>query len=281
MKSNLTGVIDALSPAAVGSFNTLEPEMAQAVLEAAEEQNIPVIIGVATRHYRAIRTPLLAPALVRAIEQASVPAALHLDHAAPDELNLIREALDLGFTSIMIDGSRLPFEENVEITARVVEMARPYGAGVEGELGGIAGEEGVADTDDDTPELLPYTDAAEASRFVAQTGVDALAIAVGTAHGIYKQTPHISNETIEKVAAAVNVPLVMHGATGVSDAAIQAAVRGGIRKINYFSGLLQSAMDHVRDGSRRQDNDYLGFRQGMAERWRQLAGEQMRLYALR
>jgi len=281
MKSNLTGVIDALSPAAVGSFNTLEPEMAQAVLDAAGEKNIPVIIGVATRHYNAIRTPLLAPSLVTAIEQATVPAALHLDHAAPDELDLIREALDLGFTSIMIDGSRLPFEENVAVTAKVVEMAKPYGAGVEGELGGIAGEEGVADTDDDSPESLPYTDADEARRFVELTGIDALAIAVGTAHGIYKQTPHISNETIEKVAASVDVPLVMHGATGVSDAAIQQAVRSGIRKINYFSGLLQTAMDHVRDGSTRRDNDYLGFKNGMAERWRRLAAEQMRLYALR
>lgn len=281
MKSNLTGVIDALSPAAVGSFNTLEPEMAQAVLDAAEAQNMPVMIGVATRHYHAIRTPLLAPALVRAIEQASVPAALHLDHAAPDELDTIREALDLGFSSIMIDGSRLPFEENVAVTAKVVEIAKPYGAGVEGELGGIAGEEGVADTGGDNPESLPYTDADEARRFVAETGVDALAIAVGTAHGIYKQTPHISNETIEKVAASVDVPLVMHGATGVSDAAIRQSVRSGIRKINYFSGLLQTAMDHVRDGSARQDNDYLGFRQGMADRWRELAAEQMRLYALR
>ncbi len=278
MKATLSDVLTRISPGAAGAFNTLDLDMALAVIDSAEALGLPTIVGLATRHYTAIRAPLRVPSLLRAIEASSVPIALHLDHAAPDELDRVHEALDLGFTSIMIDGSRLPFEQNAELTARVVELAHRYGAGVEGELGGVAGEEGVADADVDAPEELPYTDAGEARRFVEQTGVDALAIAVGTAHGIYKQAPHIDFQTISAIAAQVNVPLVMHGATGVSDAAIRRSVQCGIRKINYFSGLLQAAMDRVRASSEQTRNDYLGFKAALAQDWQQLIAAQMRLY---
>lgn len=279
MKATLNDVLTRIGPGAAGSFNTLDLDMALAVIDSAEALGLPTIVGIATRHYAAIRAPLRVPSLLRAIEQSRVPVALHLDHAAPEELDVVREALDLGFTSIMIDGSRLPFERNVEVTARVVELAHRYGAGVEGELGGVAGEEGVADAASDAPEELPYTDPQEARRFVEQTGVDALAIAVGTAHGIYKQTPHIDFDTIRAVAGAVDVPLVMHGATGVSDEAIRRSVQLGIRKINYFSGLLQAAMDRVRASSGETRNDYLGFKALLAQDWQQIVAAQMRLYA--
>ena len=278
MRANLTQVLQAHATAAVGSFNILDLDMAQAVTACADQLAYPAIIGVASRHFDIIKAPLLTPALLAIINAAEQPIALHLDHAAPDQLDMIKQALDLGFTSIMIDGSHLPFAENLEITAQVTELAHRYGAGVEGELGAVAGEEGVADTGSDRAEAIPYTQADEAAEFVSHTGIDALAIAVGTAHGIYTQAPHISFETIRNVASAVDLPLVMHGATGVTDADIRESVNCGIRKINFFSGLLQTAMDQVRAHSGCTNNDYLGFKQKQAEAWQQLILAQMQLY---
>jgi ketose-bisphosphate aldolase len=278
MRADLAEVLQAVAPGAAGSFNVLDLEMARAVLAAAEAAAAPVVVGVASRHFDAIDAAVLTPSLLAAIDRAGVPAALHLDHAGPAQLDMIRAALDLGFTSIMIDGSQLPFEQNVEITARVVELARAYGAGVEGELGGIAGEEGVADTGHDAPEEIPFTDPEEAVRFVEQTGVDALAIAVGTAHGIYAQAPRISFETISAIAERTSVPLVLHGATGVPDADMRRSVELGVRKVNYFSGLLKTAMDQVRAQAGRSDNDFLGFKTELARAWQQSIGEQIALY---
>lgn len=279
MKSHLKGVMEAVQPGAVGSFNILDLDMAAAVIESAEQLQLPAIIGIASRHFEAIRAPQLVPSLLRMIDASAQPIALHLDHAGPNQLEMIRQALELGFTSIMIDGSHLPFAENVEVTARVVEWAQGYGAGVEGELGAVAGEEGVADTGSDTPEALPYTVPDEAFRFIAQTHVDALAIAVGTAHGLYTEEPHIHYETIRNIASGTPTPLVMHGATGVSDEAIRHSVHLGIRKINFFSGLLQGAMEEVRQSAGDKGNDYLAFKQRLGKRWRQLIEEQMTLYA--
>ncbi|MBZ0096094.1 MAG: class II fructose-bisphosphate aldolase [Sulfuricella sp.] len=278
MKANLTGVLQAAA-GGIGSFNVLDLDMAQAVLDAAEAARRPVIVGIASRHWDSIRAPRLAPSLLAMIEQATVPAALHLDHANERQLDMIRAALDLGFTSIMIDGSHLPFSKNAALTARVVELARDYGAGVEGELGGIAGEEGVADTGADSPEQMPYTDPAEATRFVAETGVDALAVAVGTAHGIYKHEPKIDFDTIRNVAKATPVPLVMHGATGISNEVIRLSVQIGIRKINYFSGLLAEGINEIRETAKLDGYDFLGFKQRLAARWKADVRRQIELYA--
>lgn len=279
MKANLSEVLEAIQPGAVASFNVLDLDMARAVIEAAEELALPAIIGIASRHYTDIGTPALVPSLLKMINDCSQPIALHLDHASADQLPMVREALDLGFSSIMIDGSRLPYTANVELTAQVVEWARPYGAGVEGELGAVAGEEGVADTGSDTAPAMPYTDPDEAFHFVKQTNINALAIAVGTAHGIYTEEPHIHYETIINIAKVSSVPLVMHGATGVSDQAIRQSVTFGIRKINFFSGLLQAAMEEVRHSAVDKDNDYLGLKTRIAQRWGSLMRQQMSLYA--
>lgn len=278
MKKNLAQVLKSHSPAATGSFNILDLDMAFSILDSAEDLQIPVIIGIASRHFYDIRAPLLVPSLLKAIESASIPAVLHLDHAGPDQVDMIKKALDLGFTSIMIDGSLLALDENIEITRKVVELSHTYDASVEGEIGGIAGEEGVADTNQGDPEEIPYTDPDEALTFVRATNVDALAIAVGTAHGIYKCEPHINFDVIKEIATLTDVPLVMHGATGVSDLAIQLAVTNGIRKINYFSGLLQTAMDEVRN-HHGESNDFLGFKQNISKQWYNVIAEQMKLFA--
>lgn len=280
MKANLENIYSTFPEGAVGSFNVLDLDMAFSVIEAAEQLKLPAIVGIASRHWDAIQAPKLIPSILNAAEQASQPIALHLDHAAPTQLDMIKQALDLGFTSIMIDGSQLGFDENADITQRVVQTASPYRASVEGEIGGIAGEEGVADTDSDTPEDLPYTDSTEAKKFVEFTGVQALAIAVGTAHGIYAAAPQISFSTIEDCNASAGAPLVMHGATGVSDADIQQSVRCGIRKINFFSGLLKDAMDTVRSNGANSGNDYLEFKRQMQQNWQRTIKSQMQLYAL-
>ncbi|MDH5728233.1 MAG: class II fructose-bisphosphate aldolase [Gammaproteobacteria bacterium] len=278
MRENLQTVLRAHPQGAVGSFNILDLDMAFSVIDTAESLGLPAIIGIASRHFNTINAARLIPSIVDAMERAKVPLALHLDHAAPDQYAMIRHALDLGFSSIMIDGSMLPFAENVDITFRVVNTAEAYGAGVEGEIGGIAGEEGVADTHGAALEALPYTNAEEAKKFVEMTGVHALAIAVGTAHGIYAASPQISFDTIQ-ACQCVGVPLVMHGATGVNDTDMATAVSSGIRKINFFSGLLKNAMDTVRANSLNVDNDYLLFKQKLNIVWSETISQQMRLYA--
>ncbi len=263
---------------AVGSFNILDLDMARGVLDAAVEERRPVIIGIATRHWKAIHAPQLVPSLLAMIGDAPVSVALHLDHARPDQIDLIREALDLGFTGIMIDGSALPYGENLAVTAEVVSLSHRYNAGVEGELGALAGQEGVADTGHDAPQAMPYTNPVEAARFAEESGVDALAIAVGTAHGLYKDIPAISFETIAATAGITTVPLVMHGATGVSDEAVRRSVDSGIRKINFFSGLLVAAMDRVREHSGEKGNDYQAFKEKLIASYRVVARTQIRLY---
>jgi len=280
MRANLTKINASFPEGAVGSFNVLDLDMAFAVIEAAEELKLPAIIGIASRHFDVINAPRLIPSIQSAISESNMPIALHLDHAAPDQFDMIKQALDLGFSSIMIDGSQLSFAENAAITNRVVQTARPYDASVEGEIGGIAGEEGVADTDSEAPEDLPFTEAMEAKKFVEETGIDALAIAVGTAHGIYSAAPKISFKTIRDCQLIAGVPLVMHGATGVSDADIQQAVGDGIRKINFFSGLLKDAMDTVRSNGSNSSNDFLKFKNSMQQAWKQTIMSQMKLYAL-
>lgn len=278
MIKNLNQILSSESASATGSFNILDLDMAFSIIDCADELQTPVIIGIASRHFGDIRAPLLVPSILKAIESTDVPVALHLDHAAPDQFDMVKQALDLGFSSIMIDGSLLPLEENIDITNQVVEISHRYNASVEGEIGGIAGEEGVADTLQDSPEHIPYTDPLEAQQFVNATNVDALAIAVGTAHGIYNSEPHINFDVIKEISSIIDVPLVMHGATGVSDASIQKSVSNGIRKINYFSGLLQTAMEEVRCYDL-QSNDFYQFKQQLQKKWYEVIAEQIALFS--
>jgi fructose-bisphosphate aldolase class II len=278
MIATLSEVITAAAPGAVGSFNLLDLDLAQALVAAAERERRPLVLGLAARHWTAANVPLLAPGLRRLAESCTQPVALHLDHAGPAQADLVRAALDLGFTSIMFDGSSLPLAENIARTAAVVTLARSYGAGVEGELGGIAGEEGVADTSGEA-ERLANTDPDEAARFVRETDVAALALACGTAHGIYAAAPQISFETIRDVRAATGRPLVLHGSTGVRPADLRRCVGLGIAKVNFFSGLLAVAMDRMRADAPQLGYDYLQLKQRVARDWTDLAAGQIRLFA--
>lgn len=222
---------------AVGSFNTPNLESLCAVLEGAEERNLPVIIQFAQCHESWIPLSVIGPIMVEHAKKAAVPVCVHLDHG--ETLPYLQEALDMGFTGIMYDGSVLPYEKNLENTKKAVEMAAKTGAGVEAELGsmgrresGIAGE-GDAQGEDETK---IYTDPELAAAFVKDTGIDALACSFGTTHGIYLTEPKLDFDVVKNVRLKTGqIPVVMHGGSGVSKEDFHKAVQAGVRKVNYFT----------------------------------------------
>lgn len=209
---------------AVPAFNIYNFESILGVMHAAEETGAPVIFQVYNRLFDTGVAKYLIPAILEAVNTLKTPAAIHLDHGAgaPEVIRAIR----YGATSVMIDASTLPFDENVAITKSIVDIASEAGVSVEGELGHV----GSAANGD---ELSGYTEVDAAVDFVNKTGVDALAVAVGTAHGKYKKAPVLAIDRIAELHKATNAHLVLHGGSGVPDDRIKAAVKAGIRKINY------------------------------------------------
>ena len=231
MLASLTEVLrDARSGGrGLGAFNVIHLEHAEALAGAAEEAGLPVVLQVSenTVRWHGALAPLAAAARVVA-ERAAVPVVLHLDHAESREL--VTEALDLGFTSVMYDGSKLPDDRNREETRAVVEQCHAVGVGVEAELGEVGGKDGVH-----APGVR--TDPEDAAAFVADTGVDALAVAVGSSHAMTDRTAALDLDLIAAIHAAVPVPLVLHGSSGVPDEGIVAAVRAGMTKVNIATHL--------------------------------------------
>jgi len=221
---------DARSGAyAVPAFDCVEDVMVRAILETAEALRAPVFLMCLTADLEGNGWAYL-PGLIRAVAgHHRVPVVLHLDHA--DRLELIQKAVDCGFTSVMIDGSKLPFEENVRLTKAAVEIARPRGVSVEGELGHVGGMD-LANTARADNVL---TEPGEVARFVAETGVDALAVSIGTAHGVYASLPVLNIDRLQELQRASPVPLVLHGGSGTPDDQIRAAVAGGIAKLNIYA----------------------------------------------
>lgn len=211
----------------VGAFEFWSLDSAEAVVEAAEELGMPVILqaGPLEVQYAGIRNLYM---ITRAVaENTPIPVALHLDHG--DTYELACRAIDAGFTSVMIDASHLSYEENVSITKKVVAAAKPGGVTVEAELGRLAGAEGNIDVSE---EEVAQTDPDEAKKFVEETGIDALAVAIGTAHGFYKSIPRINIERLKRIAGKVGIPLVLHGGSGTPEEKVKEAVRNGIAKVN-------------------------------------------------
>ncbi len=243
----LTGLKEILSLAeqdrcAVGMFNATGLDSLQAVIGAAEELNRPVIIAHAEVHNVYNELSLVGPAMLAAAQRAKVPVCVHLDHGV--SLNMVYRALRLGFTGIMIDASALPYEENLRITQEVTEIAHAMGVDVEAELGRLAiSEDGRGEAGADASEF--YTRPDEAERFVAQTGVDALAVSFGTSHGFYKAQPKLDFGCVRACASAARVPLVMHGGSGVNREGFRNAISAGIRKINYYSYMSKAGYEAV------------------------------------
>ncbi|MBS6474807.1 MAG: class II fructose-bisphosphate aldolase [Clostridiales bacterium] len=222
---------------AVGLFNTVNLEMAKGVLAAAEEARSPVIIGTAEVLLPAASLQELAPMLRDMAQRASVPVVLHFDHGLTEAK--VMEAIDLGFTSVMYDCSTMSEEENTKEVVRLVSYAHRRGVTVEGELGHV----GTADGGDESV----YTQPEEALAFAGSTGVDALAVAIGTAHGAYKNAPKLQLELLQKIAAAVSVPLVLHGGSGLSDQDFRSVIERGIAKVNIFTDINAAAARAAHD----------------------------------
>jgi len=214
---------------AVGAFNIENMEMAQAVVEAVAALNAPAILQTTPSTVRYGGAQLLASIMRSVAETSKSPIAVHLDHG--DGFGMAMQALRAGYTSIMIDGSQLPFEENIALSARVVEATKPNGVPVEAELGKVGGKE------DDHESENAYTDPKEAAEFVERTGISSLAVAIGTAHGFYVGDPKLDIDRLAEIRAAVEIPLVLHGASGVSEETLIECVRRGISKINFATEL--------------------------------------------
>ena len=215
---------------AIGAFNVENMEMVMAVISAAEEMNAPVIMQTtpSTVKYASLDY-FLANARVAA-SRAKVPVVMHLDHGSSFEL--AAQAFRAGYTSIMIDGSHSSFEENIKISKAVVDMCKPAGIAVEAELGKVGGKEDDLDGGDGG-----FTDPQEAKEFVERTGVDSLAVAIGTAHGMYKGEPKLDLDRLSQIKEVVDIPLVLHGTSGVPDEVVTECVDRGICKVNYATDL--------------------------------------------
>lgn len=238
---------------AVGLFNTTDTDMLEAAISAAEELNSPIIIGTAEVLLPYGELKLIAPALVAAAKRAKVPVVVHYDHGLTFDRCI--EALKLGFSSIMFDGSLKGEKENLVETTEIVKIAHAFGATVEGEIGHVGEASGASEKD-------RYTTANEAVDFAEKTGVDALAVAIGTAHGAYKTKPQLNIERLKEIRAAVNVPLVLHGGSGLSDEDFKNTIAAGVSKINVFTDLCIAGENAMRDSVERK----LGYLATRAEK---------------
>ena len=230
---------------AVGLFNTTDTDMLQAVIEAAEESRSPVILGTAEVLLPYGELKLIAPSVIAAAKRASVPVVVHYDHGLTFEWCL--EALQLGFSSVMFDGSAKAYGQNIEETKEIVKIAHAFGASVEGEIGHV----GEAAQGDESLENM-YTTIAEAKEYLENTGVDALAVAIGSAHGVYKKKPKLNIERLKEIADAVSVPLVLHGGSGLSDDDFKNTIREGIAKVNIFTDLCLAGERAMKDGAEKK-----------------------------
>ncbi len=242
---------------AVGAFSVGNMEMIMGVISAAEKLNTPVILQIAEKRLGNSPLELMAPMMVSAAKNAKVQVAVHLDHGIT--IDCIKKALAYGFTSVMLDCSLKPLDENIETTKEVVRLAREYGATVEAELGVVGGNEG------DTEEhVITCTDPIVAKRFCKETGIDALAVAIGNAHGNYPVLPELRFDVLEEIHNSTDVPLVLHGGTGITAEMFRKAISLGIRKINIatasFDALALSAKNYLADG-----DDYFTLSSKMAE----------------
>lgn len=225
----------------IGMFNVANLEFASAVIEAAEELKAPVMVGLPERFFQYVDMETISRLCINMAKRSSVPVVVHLDHGRT--YDVIIKALRYGFSSVMVDGSSLAFDDNVKKTAEIVKIAHAMGVSVEGELGYI-GRSGIDNANVEYDDSL-FTKPNEAYRFVQSTEVDALAIAVGNLHGIYRGIPRLDFERIKEIRSKVDTGLVLHGGSGLSEEDFRKAIEAGISKVNIYTELSVFAMDHV------------------------------------
>lgn len=235
---------------AVGAFSIANMEMIMGAIKAAEELNSPIILQIAEVRLNHSPLYLIGPMMISAAKEAKVPVAVHFDHGIT--VKKIKEALELGFTSVMIDGSKYSLDKNIELTKTIVKEAKKYSASVEAEIGIVGGSE---DGSEDI--RVRYTDANEAERFYKETLVDALAIAIGNAHGVYKFEPKLNLEILAKIDNIIDIPLVLHGGTGITEKDFKNSIKYGIRKINVATATFNSVEEKIREIYKHNDKkDY-------------------------
>ncbi|WP_155059647.1 class II fructose-bisphosphate aldolase [Streptomyces blattellae] len=235
----------AAARSAVAAFNIITLEHIEAVIAGAESVDAPVVLQVSENAvtFRYGRLLPLARAAVAAAERAAVPVALHLDHVQSDDL--LRQAPGAGFSSVMYDAARLPYEENLAATRAAVDWAHAQGLWIEAELGEVGGKDGRPPLDAHAPGAR--TDPAQARAFVTGSGVDALAVAIGSSHAMTTRTATLDHDLLKRLAAVLDVPLVLHGSSGVPDTELTAAVTGGITKVNIGTALNLAMTGAIRD----------------------------------
>ena len=255
---------------AVGLFNTTDTDMLEAVISAAEEMRSPVIIGTAEVLLPHGELKLIAPSIIAAAKRATVPVVVHYDHGLT--FDRCMEALQLGFSSIMFDGSAGDEETNLADTAEIVKIAHSMGVSVEGEIGHVGSAAAGDGNDADM-----YTTPEEAVSFVARTGVDALAIAIGTAHGAYKTKPKLDIDRLTEIRKVLETPLVLHGGSGLSDDDFRNTIRCGIAKVNIFTDLCNAGNRAMKQGID-EGKAYLDIRNMKVEEIKNAVKEKISLF---
>lgn len=225
---------------AIGAFNAPNSASLRAIIEASEAKQMPVIMMHAQVHESLVPLDLIGPIMVRAARDAKTPICVHLDHG--EDLDYLERAVAMGFTGVMFDGSTLPYAENARLTREAVLRFQPKGVSIEAEIGSMGNRE----TGDGEQEGPVYTDAALAERFVAETGIDALACSFGTVHGLYRSAPKLDYTVLERIRERIDLPLVMHGGSGVSAEDYRQVIARGIRKINYYTYMTKAGGEAVR-----------------------------------
>ena len=229
---------------AVGLFNTTDTDMLEAAIAAAEELRSPIVIGTAEVLLPFGELKLIAPSIIAAAKRAKVPVVVHYDHGLT--FDRCMEALKLGFSSVMFDGSAKDYETNLKETCEIVKIAHSFGASVEGEIGHVGN---AMDGDEDVTDM--YTTPEEARAYIEATGVDALAVAIGSAHGVYKKKPMLNIERLKEIRREIDTPLVLHGGSGLSDDDFKTTIREGIAKVNIFTDLCLAGDRATLDGRER------------------------------
>ncbi|MDU5452968.1 ketose 1,6-bisphosphate aldolase [Pseudescherichia vulneris] len=262
---------------ALGAFNVLDTHFLRALFAAAKQQRSPFIINIAEVHFKYLSLDTLVEAVKYEAARHDIPVVLNLDHGLHFEA--VVQALRLGFTSVMFDGSTLDYEENVRQTREVVKMCHAVGVSVEGELGAVGGDEGGA-LYGHADEAF-FTDPEKARDFVDRTGIDALAVAIGNAHGKYKGEPKLDFTRLEAIRQQTALPLVLHGGSGISDADFRRAISLGIHKINFYTGMSQAALAAVDKSMTARDQIYDEFAELMLsieQAITDIVAEQMRIF---
>ena len=258
---------------AIGAFNVVDITFLEAIVQAAEIMKTPVILNIAEPHLPFMDLDLLCPAIHAAAKRSDIPVILNLDHGL--SMETVERAISAGFTSVMIDGSLLPFHENVRLTREVVKKCGPLNISVEAELGSVGGDGTGAKEAEADPSL--YTDPERAGEFVSSTGVDALAVSIGNVHGRYRSKPKLDFDRLKEIRGRAKIPLVLHGGSGLAPEDFRRAISLGIAKINYFTGMSNAALKAVND-SIEPFPGYPEMLQSIKEVVRDVVIEQMRIF---